>query len=132
MRRELIHNAEDAYTVWLVHGPVGSVQFVYLAKPDHPFHIQQALDLGRHADAPQHDHEDAMACKYRPSGRCYYDGSSLSAGLMVRTFYREGEEAAWRALEACYRCVFEDGPWPWDGSWELALNYTGPQGGKIA
>ena len=79
-------------------------------------------DLGYHSDKPLHEWQSdepgpdnehiytrSSECKYTPSGRCFYDGSTLNAEPLVEVLLREGSEGVWRELERYYARVFEGG-----------------------
>lgn len=74
----------------------------------------QPFDLGYHAVEPQYDDQSSRPCEFTPGKVCYYDGSSLQAEVLTERFLAEGEDYLWNALEAYYRCRFEDGPWPFE------------------
>ena len=44
-----------------------------------------------------------MECDLFPSGRCYYDGSSLQGEELGERFMTEGEEVVWAELKERYR-----------------------------
>lgn len=99
----------------LIHGPLGSVQFLWSTgvtpervpvegyrHDEWMHHGASGFDVGYHADAPQYDDQDANDCEYRPSGKCYYDGSGLAGDEFLRIFLTEGEDAMWAGLESRY------------------------------
>lgn len=99
---------------WLVHGDKGSVQFLLYTgwlptwdMGDHSQLFVMPADLGYHADEPQYEDQTTMECAHRPSGKCYYDGSSLNAEKPFKILLTEGEEALWQFLEEYYRTIFE-------------------------
>jgi hypothetical protein len=103
---------------FLLHGPKGSVQFLWSTGitpestigrfGDEWMHTgPSGFDAGYHADEPQYPHQDAFPCTYRPSGQCYYDGSALAGDDMLRVFLTEGEDAMWAALQRRYIEWFE-------------------------
>ena len=89
-----------------------------------------AADLGYHALVPQYEEQAERDCCYTSSGKCYYDGSGLNAELLVENFISQGEPYLWSALEAYYRCCFEDQPWPFDKEGNLLSsgNTQAPEG----
>lgn len=78
-----------------------------------------AWDLGYHADSahPVHPWQREQGtsdefftspreCPFVPSGKCYYDGSSLHAERLVPILLEKGSGGVWRALEHYYNRVF--------------------------
>lgn len=82
-------------------------------------------DLGYHSKVPRYEHHTSSHkdCEFT-GGPCYYDGSGLNAELLMERFLEEGEAYLWPALEAYYRCTFEERPWPFSesGAIDAALN----------
>lgn len=103
---------------FLLHGRKGTIQFLLytdwmptwkstgeggqLFKSMGPM----PADIGYHADEPQYEGQGTMECKERPSGQCYYDGSSLNAESIFRLFVKGGEKALWAALNEYYLDLF--------------------------
>jgi len=76
-------------------------------------------DLGYHSPRPLYEGQTHMdSCDVLP-GPCYYDGSGLNAELLIENFISQGTDYVWKALEAYYRCTFEDADWPFDDSGNL-------------
>lgn len=70
-------------------------------------------DLGFHAREPQYDGQSAMGqCDVIGDGKCFYDGSSLNADLLIEGFVNGGTAWLWPALEDYYRSVFEGADFP--------------------
>ena len=83
----------------------------------------QGYDLGYHTDSRfpineyQKEHSDGdeyisapMDCALMPSGKCYYDGSSLAADKVRDILLAEGSDGVWRELESYYRDTFGGTP----------------------
>lgn len=101
---------------FLLHGEHGSTQFLlytgwYPEMVPVPGYrhsewrhaAPSAWDLGYHWDVPQYADQGSMPeCDCRPSGICFYDGSSLRADGVLERFFLEGEGAVWEVLEAEY------------------------------
>lgn len=73
-------------------------------------------DLGYHSPRPLYEGQEPMGQCDVLSGGCYYDGSGCNADLLIENFLAQGDDYVWRALEAYYRCTFEDAAWPFDES----------------
>jgi hypothetical protein len=73
----------------------------------------QAWDIGYHAREPQYEGQTCLTndC-HLLGGKCFYDGSSLSAEEWVEGFLNGGTEWLWPRLEEYYRSVFEGGKYP--------------------
>ena len=114
---------------FLLHGRVGSVQFLWSTgiTPERVtehrtlfgraynveewmHHPASGFDVGYHADAPQWEGQDSYECSYRPSGRCYYDGSGIAGDKFLEVFLTQGEDAMWAALRDRYTEWFEVTP----------------------
>lgn len=98
----------------LLHGPAASMQFLmwtgivpelvqghYLPEFRHDT-APMAADLGYHADSPQYEDQPPFECEYRPSGRCFYDGSSLAADPVLALLLAKGGNAVLEALQSSY------------------------------
>lgn len=110
---------------WLVHGEHGTTSFtvftgwlpswvkpgrwgdVVTAPDGEPAHAPMAADLGHHWDSPTYSGEGSMECHYRPSGRCFYNGSGLNAEPVFAALLTKGHEAVWEMLENYYRHLVE-------------------------
>lgn len=107
---------------FLLHGPRGTVQFLWATgvTPERQMEARvgytheewmhsapMGFDVGYHADEPQYGDDEARDCDYRPSGSCYYDGSSLAADEFLEVFLTEGEDAMWAGLHQRYVSWFE-------------------------
>ena len=70
-------------------------------------------DLGYHSPAPKYEGQEPMHdnCEFT-GGKCYYDGSTMNADLLIEGFLNGGDDWVWNRLEAYYRHTFEDAPWP--------------------
>ena len=65
------------------------------------------FDVGYHADADdEYGSTGFDKCDVRPSGRCFYDGSSLAADRLLTRFFVEGDAPVWAELEEWYRDRF--------------------------
>jgi len=106
---------------FLLHGPQGSVQFLWStgitperavqpgkcgAREEWMHIAPMGYDLGYHADAPQYEGHGSYECGFRPGGECYYDGSSLAADRILELFLTKGEDAMWAALRERYDSQF--------------------------
>lgn len=69
-----------------------------------------AADLGYHSPTPRYEGQSTFDCEYIDGGKCYYDGSSLSAEPVYWKFVAEGEEAMWNELAAYYAATFDAVP----------------------
>jgi hypothetical protein len=72
----------------------------------------QGWDLGYHSRTPMYEDHSAMECDTLPEGKCYYDGSCLSADLLVEGFLNGGDDWVWNRLEAYYAHVFGNADFP--------------------
>lgn len=101
---------------WMIgtHWVIKPIRGLTSLRPDiFNYERPEGWDLGYHSPKPLYDehhvqHEDCPVI----GGPCYYDGSSLNAELMIEGFLGHGESYVWEKLEAFYRNVFDDGPWP--------------------
>lgn len=114
-------------TIWFyVHGPKATVQWhvntqwylkanreangdTFLKYPFEP-NKPDGWDLGYHADSPQYEGQGYHKCDCRPSGRCYYDGTSLGAKELEEGFLAGGADWVFEKLEKYYDYRFENGP----------------------
>ncbi len=112
---------------FLVQGPEGAVQFVigtnwYLPKTQRSQRAWQqdynrkfdkiapdGWDVGYHSPKPMYSGQDDTECCYLPSGRCYYDGSSLRAIDWALKLIEGGTNWLWPELEKEYQARFLDG-----------------------
>lgn len=107
---------------FLLHGPRGSVQFLWSTgitpeqetltgfryeRKEWMHSAPSGFDVGYHADEPRYDDQEPFDCDYRPSGKCYYDGSGLAGDDFLRIFLTEGEDAMWSGLRQRYAEWFE-------------------------
>jgi hypothetical protein len=109
---------------FVLKGPLGAVQWMigtlwYVASARRPGldrdpQRPMGWDLGYHSPAPMYDGDSPMDSCDVLDGECYYDGSGLNADLLIENFLEHGDTYVWAALEAYYRCTFEDTPWPFD------------------
>jgi hypothetical protein len=90
---------EQAFYLWYyLHGPKATIQFMVRC-PSPEWHYYLPIDLGFHADSPTYEQEP-IECEVRPSGQCFYDGSSLAAQDLWAAFTPTGDEAIiWNKLE---------------------------------
>jgi hypothetical protein len=103
LKREIAFPAGARKIMFRLHGPNGTTQFLMSTgwddgkQPD-------GRDVGYHWDRPNwyQDESHRHECETRPSGYCYYDGSGLAAGDLLRQFMQSGEDAVWSHLEAYY------------------------------
>lgn len=65
-----------------------------------------AADLGYHSLKPMFEGQQQMDCTVLEGGKCYYDGSGLSATKPWSLLVHVGEEAMWKFLEDYYYDVF--------------------------
>lgn len=107
MKKEtrIVINSDGAITLcWYLHGDTKTTQFTVLLYKcqQEGFSYRGTLlptDVGYHADTPKYD-QDSMECHLRPSGRCFYDGSSLAANELWELFITSGkEDVIWSKLE---------------------------------
>lgn len=94
---------------FLLHGQLGTVQFIFheLKVPGdsrygYGNYGHMPIDLGFHWDRKPYKHVTKMACKYRESGRCFYDGSGLNANDLYQRFKVYGSDIVWAELEDYY------------------------------
>lgn len=64
-------------------------------------------DLGHHWPKEQYEGEQRFDCDLLPEGYCYYDGSGLNAGPVLRAFLDYGPMAVWAALGRYYHELHE-------------------------
>ena len=101
--------------IMYLHGPKATIQFVVMtgwylpenqeAMTDIRNTFPLATDIGYHADEPQYEDQQRMACDRRPQGFCYYDGSSLRAHNIWEVMLAEGSEAVWKEMEKEYNSL---------------------------
>ena len=60
-------------------------------------------DLGYHWSTPRYADQEARDCDLLAGGKCYYDGSGLSAEPVFERLLREGSDGVWKELEDFYR-----------------------------
>lgn len=90
-------------------GAKGAVQFAaYLSGPVIGDMGPMAVDLGYHAIEPVYRGQVSLEenCQYLRHKPCYYDGSTLAAGPVLRLLQETGEEAVWVFLADYYHRVF--------------------------
>lgn len=107
---------------FLLHGPKGSTQFLWStgitpepvvtrmswgAHEEWMHSAPTGFDVGYHADEPQYGEHESYECPYRPSGRCFYDGSGLAGDRLLKVFLTQGEDAMWAFLRRRYDEQFE-------------------------
>lgn len=90
---------------FILIGPLGAVQFVYMTTLDGK---DLAVDLGYHSRTPRYEDQSITrpSCPYLNDEPCYYDGSSLNADTPLRIYRHDGEEALWSYLNNYYNEVF--------------------------
>lgn len=97
---------------FLLSGEEGAVQFLWNVntKGRKEGYLEYVLapegwDVGFHAVTPRdyQNPNDDQACDVTPTGRCYYDGSSLQGEALGEEFMAAGEDVVWRTLEDRYR-----------------------------
>ncbi len=101
--------------LWMyLHGPKGTVQFMVFTGWDLP-HVQREhgprepnpADLGYHSHEPMYEGQEPMHSDCHVlGGKCYYDGSGLSAEPVFEVLLREGSDGVWCELERYYDEVF--------------------------
>ena len=87
-------------------------------------------DLGYHSPHPMYDGQEPMSSCDVLDCHCYYDGSGLNADLLIENFVAQGGEYVWAALEAYYRSVFHNEPWPFDGSGNILASAMSARSGE--
>ena len=105
---------------FLLKGPLGIIQFListgwFLPETqrqnrewqyDHDVKFDkinpEGWDIGYHSPKPMYNDHTSMDCDLMPSGKCYYDGSSLRATEMITDFLAGGTEWLWKELEEEY------------------------------
>lgn len=109
--------------VWLLEGELGVVQFIVfthwhlphiqaemdlepLNSVPYMFHKPQPVDVGYHSPKPMCEGQTEMKCDKLPSGKCYYDGSSLQATTVFNILLAEGSVGVWKELERRYVGLF--------------------------
>lgn len=118
LRREVRHEKSSPGwgERWLLHGDLGSVQFLMSARrawdvPDRSaFAVRMDIsgyDLGYHWREPRYEHQGSWSCEWTPEGRCFYDGSSLEGERVLGLLIAEGPEAVWAELDSYYRSLSE-------------------------
>ena len=105
---------------FVLRGEQGAVQFL-VGTSWYPEHVQRerhgkvdryfdvqplAWDLGFHSIAPRGNGESSFDCDVLPTGKCYYDGSTLNAEPIRDRFLVEGDDAVWEELEVYYQETF--------------------------
>ncbi len=106
-----IHSVEIRF---LLKGPKGATQFLFytgwflpeVRKPGLSNDYPMPVDLGYYSLTPQYENDQPFDCDLFPSGKCYYDGSSLNAEPVFERLLREGHEGVWAELEDFYRSRF--------------------------
>ena len=64
------------------------------SRPEPRFLLEpMGADIGYHDTKPHYDGQDTMDCTYVEGGKCYYDGSSLSASEFMPEFLAGGSDA---------------------------------------
>lgn len=106
----------------VLKGPLGATQFLLFTNWQLPHVTEEHMerwgcdpsmsrslflplpaDLGYHWPMPRYEGQSPMPCDLMPSGKCYYDGSSLNADRIYTVLLREGSDGVWKALEEFYR-----------------------------
>ena len=77
-----------------------------------PKHKPDGWDLGYHSKEPRWEGQLEMDCDHLPEGKCYYDGSTMNADLLVEGFLNGGDDWVWNRLEAYYDHVFAEKEFP--------------------
>ena len=99
---------------FILKGPLGATQFVmstgWLLKSlrDEGRKSEPvAYDIGYHSPVPRYGGHYAMPgiCEVLGS-ECYYDGSTLTAGVVMDAFFENGEDEVWRILRDRYDELF--------------------------
>lgn len=94
------HPAWGTRLVWYLHGPLGVVQFVLrFDQKGRP----QPWDVGYHSPTEIDTATHMETCDLFDGRECWYDGTSLHAETVWTRVLREGDDALWAELEACYR-----------------------------
>lgn len=110
-------------TEFLLHGELGTVQFVFqdwLATADSMVRVdglplgktfrRMAVDLGYHWKTKLHEYCAEMSdCDKLTEGHCYYDGSGLAAERVLTEMEAGGSDAVWQALVDYYTDLAERG-----------------------
>jgi hypothetical protein len=95
----------------VLRGPLGATQFLLYTNwmlPHVTLQLPNALqrplpsDRGYHWSTPQYEGQKCRDCDLLPSGKCYYDGSSLSADDTFRLLLEKGDAGVWGDLEEFY------------------------------
>jgi hypothetical protein len=111
LEREIIviPNDNQLRFVFVLHGQLGTVQFVFhaLKRPDSKYGFKtyehMPWDLGFHWDRKPYKGASKMhECRYREQGYCWYGGSGLNANDVYEAFEKGGTESLWPVLEKYY------------------------------
>lgn len=87
------------YLAFYVHAETITAQFTMLLYQHDGQWKLLATDVGFHSDKPTCD-QGSMRCDIRPSGHCYYDGSSLQALELQREWFAtKDNETVFKRLE---------------------------------
>lgn len=105
---------ETSRCAWLLIGPHGAVQFVFMSFNNETAFPQTeltevAVDVGFHSAVPIEYADTQRECDVVPGSEvCYYDGSGLEAQLWMREWHlvHFDENWMWDNLYKKYRCVF--------------------------
>lgn len=112
------HGQHGMEMVWYLKGPAGAIQWVVFLSDFTPTNISSlgdingrsgamAADLGYHSFKPQYeDQPDYGPCKVLGTEQCYYDGSGLAAGEVLKKFVVDGPDAVWAHLREWYDLTF--------------------------
>lgn len=91
---------------FLVHGQLGTVQFVFmvdLRSGENLLQSTYAVDVGYHWDRKRYKGQLKFDnCTVREQGKCWYDGSGLTANDWLEVLQRDGSDAVWPLMEEYY------------------------------
>ena len=77
-----------------------------------PKHKPDGWDLGFHSKAQMYEGQEPHECDVLPDGKCFYDGSTTNADLLIEGFLNGGDDWIWNRLEAYYDHVFWEKDFP--------------------
>jgi hypothetical protein len=86
-----------------IKGPEGAVQFVCLDLGNGKL---MPMDVGYHSPTPRYEGQYGDENCHVIGKQCYYDGSSLSADIYLRTLVNKGDQALIDKLVGYYNSVF--------------------------
>ena len=127
------HGVHGLQIRFIVKGAEGAVQFLlytdWMPQATGKFPRKwggaytMPADLGWHSKTPRYDGQTVIDehCEFCDGQPCYYDGSGLNATDAMYALVNGGDEGLWKFLSKYYSSVFEDGDYPEQVKYPMAI-----------